>query len=35
VEIQTAVKNVLNKNNVLSCLINVSILNGSSKTGNC
>ena len=35
VEIETAVKNVLNDNNVLSCLINVSILNGSSKTGNC
>jgi hypothetical protein len=35
VEIETAVKDVLNNNNVLSCLINVTIVTGGSSGGNC
>jgi hypothetical protein len=35
VEIETAVKNVLNNNNIASCLINVTIVTGGSAGGNC
>src|ERR1700682_3226517 len=35
VEIETAVKNVLNHANILSCLINVTIVSGGTSTGNC
>ena len=35
VEIETAVKDVLSHNNVLSCLINVTIVGGGTSTGNC
>jgi hypothetical protein len=35
VEIETAVKDVLSHNNILSCLINVTIVAQDSKNGNC
>jgi hypothetical protein len=35
VEIETAVKDVLSHNNILSCLINVTIVGAGTSTGNC
>jgi hypothetical protein len=35
VEIETAVHDVLSHNNILSCLINVTIVAQDSKNGNC